>query len=121
MDLTKPDGIGELNISRMTIIANGFELDFEGQVEGYGAVFCSHLLTYISGDENRGTLTGEARTFLNDGKVICKNKVRLCINFRCPRSCFRAIQSTQALPTVNTKTRSNKRKCEPLRFSFLSY
>ena len=71
MDLTKPDGIGELNISRMTIIANGFELDFEGQVEGYGAVFCSHLLTYISGDENRGTLTGEARTFLNDGKVIC--------------------------------------------------
>ena len=32
MNLTKPDGIGELNISRMTIIANGFELDFEGQV-----------------------------------------------------------------------------------------
>lgn len=70
MDLTKPDGIGNLSISRMTILANGLELDFEGQVEGYGSVFCSHLLEFIGGEKNRGTLTGEARTFLNDGTVI---------------------------------------------------
>lgn len=70
MDLTKPDGIGNLSISRMTILANGLELDFEGQVEGYGSVFCSHLLEFIGGEENRGTLTGDARTFLNDGTVI---------------------------------------------------
>ena len=70
MDLTKPDGIGNLSISRMTILANGLELDFEGQVEGYGSVFCSHLLEFIRGEKNRGTLTGEARTILNDGTVI---------------------------------------------------
>ena len=70
MELTKPDGFGDLKISRMTISTSGFMLDFEGQVEGYGSVFCSHELTFVGGDESRGTLTGEARTFLHDGTII---------------------------------------------------
>ncbi len=54
MDLSKPDGKGQLKISRMTIKTDSSSFDFEGQVEGYGSVFCSHELSYVGSDRSRG-------------------------------------------------------------------
>ena len=70
MDLNNPDGTGELKISRMTIESDCASFDFEGQVEGYGSVFCTHVLESVDGDRTRGVLSGEARTFLTDGTLI---------------------------------------------------
>ena len=70
MDLTKPDGTGELIITRMTIENDATSFDFEGQVEGYGSVFCSHVMESVDGDRTRGVMSGEARTFLTDGTLI---------------------------------------------------
>ena len=44
MDLMNPDGTGELTITRMTIEPDSTSFDFEGEVEGYGSVFCSHVM-----------------------------------------------------------------------------
>ena len=70
MELNKPDGTGELKITRMTIESDCASFDFEGQVEGYGSVFCTHVLESVDGDRTRGVLSGEARTFLTDGTLI---------------------------------------------------
>ncbi len=70
MDLNNPDGTGELKITRMTIEPDCASFDFEGQVEGYGSVFCTHVLEAVDGDRTRGALSGEARTFLTDGTLI---------------------------------------------------
>ena len=70
MDLNNPDGTGELKISRMTIESDCASFDFEGQVEGYGSVICTHVLESVDGDRTRGVLSGEARTFLTDGTLI---------------------------------------------------
>lgn len=70
MDLTKPDGNGQLKITRMTIEPDCATLDYEGQVEGYGSVFCSHVMESVDGDRTRGVMNGEARTFLTDGTLI---------------------------------------------------
>ena len=70
MEMNKPDGTGELKISRMTVESDCASFDFEGQVEGYGSVFCTHVLESVDGDRTRGVLSGEARTFLNDGTLI---------------------------------------------------
>ena len=70
MELNNPDGTGELKISRMTIESDCASFDFEGQVEGYGSVFCTHVLESVDGDRTRGVLRGEARTFLTDGTLI---------------------------------------------------
>ncbi len=70
MDLNNPDGTGNLNISRMTIEPDSVSFDFEGKVEGYGSVFCSHVMSAVDGDRTRGVMSGEARTFLEDGTFI---------------------------------------------------
>ena len=70
MVFTKPDGTGELIITRMTIENDATSFDFEGQVEGYGSVFCSHVMESVDGDRTRGVMSGEARTFLTDGTLI---------------------------------------------------
>ena len=70
MDLTKPDGNGQLTITRMTIEPDCATFDYEGQVEGYGSVFCSHVMESVDGDRTRGVMNGEARTFLTDGTLI---------------------------------------------------
>ena len=44
MDINNPDGTGKLTISRMTIESDSVSFDFEGKVEGYGSVFCSHVM-----------------------------------------------------------------------------
>jgi hypothetical protein len=70
MDLMNPDGTGELTITRMTIEPDSTSFDFEGEVEGYGSVFCSHVMKSVDGDRSRGVMSGEARTFLTDGTLI---------------------------------------------------
>ena len=70
MDFTNPDGTGEINITRMTIEEDSASFDFEGEVEGYGSVFASHVMKSIDGDRTRGVMNGEARTFLIDGTLI---------------------------------------------------
>ncbi len=67
MDLDNADGTGKLQVTRLSIDADSTSMDFEGQVEGYGTVFATHLLQSLDGDQTRGTLSGEARTFLLDG------------------------------------------------------
>ena len=54
----------------MTIESDSVSFDFEGKVEGYGSVFCSHVLSAVDGDRTRGVMSGEARTFLEDGTFI---------------------------------------------------
>ena len=70
MNLNNPTGTGSLEITRISIEADSTSIDFEGQVEGYGTVFASHVLNSVDGDSARGTTTGEARTFLLDGSVL---------------------------------------------------
>ena len=70
MILSSPTGTGSLEITRISIEADSTSIDFEGQVEGYGTVFASHVLNSVNGDSHRGTTTGEARTFLLDGSVL---------------------------------------------------
>ena len=70
MDLSNPDGTGNLTITKMSIESDSVSFDFEGQVEGYGSVFCSHVMSSVDGDRTRGVMSGEARTFLNDGTFI---------------------------------------------------
>ena len=70
MDINNPDGTGNLTISRMTIESDSVSFDFEGKVEGYGSVFCSHVMSAVDGDRTRGVMSGEARTFLEDGTLL---------------------------------------------------
>jgi len=70
MDINNPDGTGNLIISRMSIESDSVFFDFEGKVEGYGSVFCSHELSSVDSDRTRGVMSGEARTFLDDGTFI---------------------------------------------------
>jgi hypothetical protein len=39
MDLSKPDGEGEVTITSITIRDSETTLNFEGPIEGYGTVF----------------------------------------------------------------------------------
>ncbi len=70
MDINNPDGTGNLTITRMSIEPNSVFFDFEGKVEGYGSVFCSHVMSSVDSDKTRGVMSGEARTFLEDGTFI---------------------------------------------------
>ena len=68
--MDNPTGTGKLEITNISIGPNSTSIDFEGQVDGYGTVFASHILQSIDGDRERGTTTGEARTFLLDGSFL---------------------------------------------------
>lgn len=70
MDFTNPNGTGEMSITRMTIEDNSVSFDFEGEVEGYGSVFASHVMKSVDGDRTRGVMSGEVRTFLTDGTLM---------------------------------------------------
>ena len=54
----------------MSIESDSVFFDFEGKVEGYGSVFCSHVMSSVDSDKTRGVMSGEARTFLDDGTFI---------------------------------------------------
>ena len=70
MNMDNPTGTGNLEITKISIGPDSTSIDFEGQVEGYGTVFASHVLHSVDGDRERGTSTGEARTFLIDGSFL---------------------------------------------------
>ncbi len=69
MDLNNPDGVGELDITNMTVFEGGTTLNFEGKVEGYGSVFATHTWTSLDGDKTRGVLQGQVRVLLEDGSM----------------------------------------------------
>ena len=51
MDLSKPDGEGEVTITSITIRDSETTLNFEGPIEGYGTVFvkvdlCTHVESF---------------------------------------------------------------------------
>ena len=64
MDLSNPDGTGNLTITKMSIESDSVSFDYEGKVEGYGSVFCSHVMSAVDGDRTRGVMSGEAK-FVN--------------------------------------------------------
>ena len=70
MDLSNPDGRGNLKITSMTLNEDSASFDFEGKVEGYGSPFLTHEYFSNTQDRTRGKLVGEARTFLEDGTLI---------------------------------------------------
>ena len=49
MDLTNPDGTGNLTITRMSIEPDSVSFDFEGKIEGYGSVFSTHVMSAVDG------------------------------------------------------------------------
>ena len=70
MSMDNPTGTGNLEITNISIGPDSTSIDFEGQVDEYGAVFASHVLKPIDANRERGTTTGEARTFLLDGSSL---------------------------------------------------
>jgi hypothetical protein len=58
MDLSKPDGEGEVTITSMTIRDSETTLNFEGQVEGYGTVFVTQTWKSIDSEKTRGVMNG---------------------------------------------------------------
>ena len=50
MKINNPDGTGNLTITKMSIESDSVSFDFEGKVEGYGSVFCSHVMSAVDGD-----------------------------------------------------------------------
>ena len=70
MDLSKPDGEGEVHITNISINETSTTIDFEGPIEGYGTVFATQVWTYTDSDNSRGAMSGQARVFLEDGAVL---------------------------------------------------
>ena len=44
MNMDSPTGTGNLEITNISIGPSSTSMDFEGQVDGYGTVFASHVL-----------------------------------------------------------------------------
>ena len=70
LDLTSPDGTGQLHITSVRVEAGASTYDFEGPVEGYGLARASATLTHLDADETRGAMRGEARVLGNDGTLM---------------------------------------------------
>ncbi len=74
LDLTSPDGTGQLHITSVRVEAGASTYDYEGPVEGpvegYGLARASATLTHLDADETRGAMRGEARVLGNDGTLV---------------------------------------------------
>ena len=70
MDLSKPDGEGEVTITSITIRHSETTLNFEGPIEGYGTVFVTQTWKSIDSEKTRGVMDGQARVLLNDGTLL---------------------------------------------------
>ena len=70
MDLSKPDGEGEVHITNISINETSTTIDFEGPIEGYGTVFATQVWSYTDNDRSRGAMRGQARVFLEDGTIL---------------------------------------------------
>ena len=69
-DLSEPKGGGTLDIVLVSP-GNGYsDMNFEGNITGYGLVFAKIKVSSINTSKTSGTLDGQARTILNDGTLI---------------------------------------------------
>ena len=69
-DISNPDSTGKVRVTRFTLDERSISCDFEGQVEGYDSVFVTHEYVYTSQNQSGCIVTGEARTFLEDGTQL---------------------------------------------------
>ena len=70
LDLSSPDGTGQLQITSVDIEPGVSTYHFEGPVEGYGLARASATLTPLDAEETRGAVRGEARVLGNDGTLV---------------------------------------------------
>ena len=69
-DLSNPQGGGNLKIESI-IPGDGYsKMTFKGDITGYGRVFASIKLSSGDSSKTSGTLSGQARTILNDGTLL---------------------------------------------------
>ena len=69
-DLSNPQGGGVLNIESVTPGDGYSKMSFKGDITGYGKVFASIKLSSGDSSKTSGTLSGQARTILNDGTLL---------------------------------------------------
>ena len=69
-DLANPKGGGTLDVVSIHP-GDGFsDIDFEGQISGYGSVYITFKVSSINTSKTSGILDGQARTILNDGALL---------------------------------------------------
>jgi len=69
-DLANPKGGGTLDVVSIHP-GDGFsDIDFEGQISGYGSVYITFKVSSINTSKTSGVLDGQARTILNDGTLL---------------------------------------------------
>lgn len=69
-DLANPKGGGILDIVSIHP-GDGFsDINFEGQISGYGSVYITFKVSSINTSKTSGILDGQARTILNDGALL---------------------------------------------------
>ena len=69
-DLSEPKGGGTLDIVLVSPGDGYSDMNFEGNITGYGLVFANIKVSSINTSKTSGTLDGQARTILNDGTLI---------------------------------------------------
>ena len=69
-DLSKPKGVGVLDIITIMPSEGYSDMIFEGQISGYGSVYVAFKVASIDSSKNSGTLDGQARTILENGTLI---------------------------------------------------
>ena len=74
VDLSNPDGKGDLTITAIGPREDTMTLSMEGKVEGYGFITLTHEYDYMSQPNSKerslGTVTGAAEAILEDGGLV---------------------------------------------------
>lgn len=74
VDLSNPDGKGDLTITAIGQREDTMTLSMEGKVEGYGFITLTHEYDYMSQPNSKerslGTVTGAAEAILEDGGLV---------------------------------------------------
>lgn len=69
-NLSEPKGGGTLNIVSISPDDGHSEMNFEGNITGYGLVFVKFKVSAINTSKSSGTLDGHARTILENGTLL---------------------------------------------------
>ena len=69
-DLSQPKGGGTLDIVLISPDDGHSNMNFEGQISGYGSVFVKFKVSSVNTSKTSGTLDGQGRTILEDGTLI---------------------------------------------------
>ena len=69
-NLSEPKGGGTLEIVLISPGEGYSNMNFEGQISGYGSVFVNFKVSSINTSKTSGTLDGQGRTILEDGTLI---------------------------------------------------